>query len=115
MHATTGRWKLGLALALVTAVCWGLLPIALRIVLDGMDAWTITWYRFAVAIARYLGSSTTIAPVTSDRIRRPAPRPAYSVLSGDRYAALTGERMPRWEDALYHYLAHRSAAPGAAA
>ena len=49
MHATTGRWKLGLALALVTAVCWGLLPIALRIVLDGMDAWTITWYRFAVS------------------------------------------------------------------
>lgn len=74
-----------------------------------------TWYRFAVAIARYLGSSTTIAAVTSDRVRRPAPRPAYSVLSGDRYAALTGERMPRWEDALHHYLAHRSAAPGAAA
>jgi drug/metabolite transporter (DMT)-like permease len=49
MHATTGRWKLGLALALVTAACWGLLPIALRIVLDGMDAWTITWYRFAVS------------------------------------------------------------------
>lgn len=51
MHATSGRWKLGLALALVTAVCWGLLPIALRIVLDGMDAWTITWYRFAVSAA----------------------------------------------------------------
>ena len=51
MHATSGRWKLGLALALVTALCWGLLPIALRIVLDGMDAWTITWYRFAVSAA----------------------------------------------------------------
>jgi drug/metabolite transporter (DMT)-like permease len=49
MHATSGRWKLGLALALVTAVCWGLLPIALKIVLARMDAYTITWYRFAVS------------------------------------------------------------------
>jgi drug/metabolite transporter (DMT)-like permease len=49
MHATTGRWRLGLALALVTAVCWGLLPIALKVVLAGMDACTITWYRFAVS------------------------------------------------------------------
>lgn len=79
------------------------------------DSGQTTWYDFAVAIARYLGSSTPIAPIGSDRIRRPAPRPAYSVLSGERFAGLTGERMPRWEDALYHYLAGRSAAPGAAA
>jgi drug/metabolite transporter (DMT)-like permease len=49
MHSTTGRWQLGLALALATAVCWGLLPIALQVALAGMDAWTITWYRFATA------------------------------------------------------------------
>ena len=49
MHATSGRWKLGLALALVTAICWGLLPIALKVVLARMDAYTITWYRFAVS------------------------------------------------------------------
>lgn len=49
MHTTTGRWRLGLALALTTAVCWGLLPIALKITLAGMDAWTLTWYRFAAA------------------------------------------------------------------
>lgn len=79
------------------------------------DSGQTTWYDFAVAIARYLGSSTPIAPIGSDRIRRPAPRPAYSVLSGERFAGLTGERMPRWEDALHHYLAGRSAAPGAAA
>lgn len=57
MHATTGRWRLGLALALTTAVFWGLLPIALRITLTGMDAWTLTWYRFAtasVALGAYL-------------------------------------------------------------
>ena len=49
MHATTGRWQLGLALALTTALFWGLLPIALKLTLAGMDAWTLTWYRFAAA------------------------------------------------------------------
>jgi drug/metabolite transporter (DMT)-like permease len=49
MHTTSGRWQFGLALALTTAVCWGLLPIALKITLAGMDAWTLTWYRFAAA------------------------------------------------------------------
>jgi drug/metabolite transporter (DMT)-like permease len=49
MHSTSGRWRLGLALALTTAVFWGMLPIALEVALEGMDAWTITWYRFATA------------------------------------------------------------------
>lgn len=49
MHSSTGHWRLGLALALTTALCWGLLPIALKVALTGMDAWTITWYRFATA------------------------------------------------------------------
>ena len=49
MHTTSGRWRLGLGLALTTAVFWGLLPIALEITLGGMDAWTLTWYRFATA------------------------------------------------------------------
>jgi len=57
MHETTGRWRLGLGLALTTAVCWGLLPIALHVTLAGMDPWTITWYRFAtsaVALGAFL-------------------------------------------------------------
>lgn len=49
MHQVTGRWQLGLVLALVTALCWGVLPVALKITLTGMDPYTITWYRFAVA------------------------------------------------------------------
>jgi drug/metabolite transporter (DMT)-like permease len=49
MHRTSGRWKLGLALALITAAFWGILPIGLKLLLTGMDAFTITWYRFAVA------------------------------------------------------------------
>jgi drug/metabolite transporter (DMT)-like permease len=50
VHRTTGRWQLGLALALTTAVFWGVLPIALKVALEGLDPFTITWYRFAVAV-----------------------------------------------------------------
>jgi drug/metabolite transporter (DMT)-like permease len=46
LHQTTGRWKLGLALALCSAFMWGLLPIALKGVLDGLDAYTTAWFRF---------------------------------------------------------------------
>lgn len=49
MHRTSGRWKLGLALALITAAFWGVLPIALKLTLSGMDPYTVTWYRLAVA------------------------------------------------------------------
>lgn len=44
-----GNWKLGFALALTTALFWGILPIALKVALTELDAWTITWCRFAGA------------------------------------------------------------------
>jgi len=47
VHKTTGRWKLGFFLALSTASLWGVLPIALKIVLQALDPYTVTWYRFA--------------------------------------------------------------------
>ncbi len=51
MQGGSGNWRLGFTLALSTAALWGLLPIALKIVLAGMDVYTITWWRFAVAVA----------------------------------------------------------------
>ena len=57
MHATTGNWRRGFALALTTAVFWGILPIALKHLLNGMDAITVTWYRLTtagLALAVYL-------------------------------------------------------------
>jgi drug/metabolite transporter (DMT)-like permease len=47
----TTNWRLGFTLSLTTALLWGLLPIALKVVLEGMDPYTITWWRFAVATA----------------------------------------------------------------
>lgn len=60
MHKTTGRWKLGFVLALSTASLWGVLPIALKIVLQALDPYTVTWYRFTVSgivLGTILGSA----------------------------------------------------------
>ena len=39
----------GFFLSLVAAMMWGMLPVALKELLAGMDATTIVWYRFLVA------------------------------------------------------------------
>lgn len=49
MHQSSGRVGLGFSLALLTAVLWGVLPIALKWLLNSMSAATITWIRFLVA------------------------------------------------------------------
>jgi len=54
MHTISGRWQFGLFLSLVTAILWGILPIALKGLLKYMDVNTITWFRFAFA-AVFLG------------------------------------------------------------
>jgi drug/metabolite transporter (DMT)-like permease len=49
LHRVSGRSGLGLALTLTTVALWSVLPLGLRIALGGMDAVTLTWYRFVVA------------------------------------------------------------------
>lgn len=69
-------------------------------VTNGGDA---TWYEFAQAIVRYVGVSTAVQPITTIQFGRPAKRPAYSVLNGERFA---GEFYPlsTWEDALARFM-----------
>ncbi len=55
LHQVSGRRGLGLALTLTTVALWSMLPIALKIVLAGMDALTLTSYRF-IAAALILGA-----------------------------------------------------------
>jgi drug/metabolite transporter (DMT)-like permease len=45
----SGRWKVGLLLALTTAILWGILPIALKGVMETLDPITTTFFRFALA------------------------------------------------------------------
>ncbi len=49
MHQASGRSVYGFILALVTAILWGMLPIALKHLLVDLTANTITWVRFLVA------------------------------------------------------------------
>lgn len=49
MHVASGRWLYGFLLALTTTTLWGVLPIMLKEVLAGMDAFTVAWYRMLSA------------------------------------------------------------------
>lgn len=49
LHRTTGNWQLGLGLSLITVILWGIVPVALAIVLTKLDPYTINWFRFITA------------------------------------------------------------------
>ena len=49
LHQASGQWKLGLLLAVVTALCWATLPLVLKMTLTVMDPITLTWFRFLFA------------------------------------------------------------------
>ncbi len=59
LHQTSGRWRLGLALSLITVFLWGVLPITLAVTLQALDVYTVTWFRFLTAfgvLAVYLAA-----------------------------------------------------------
>lgn len=63
------------------------------------------WFDFARAI---VGTAAAVHPISSSAIPRPAIRPAYSVLSTERYERLTGVRPELWEEGLQEYLQLRA-------
>lgn len=75
---------------------------------DGMlhyaDEPECTWFDFARAIAEELGADVTVKPVSTSEFPRPAARPAYSVLSTERYERLTGVAPESWREGLREYL-----------
>jgi dTDP-4-dehydrorhamnose reductase len=62
-----------------------------------------SWFEFAEEIIRGAGLDVAVRPVSSRQMARPAPRPAYSVLSPTRLQSF-GITMPSWRDALRRYL-----------
>jgi drug/metabolite transporter (DMT)-like permease len=59
LHRSSGQWRLGLSLALTTVFLWGILPIALKVVLQAVDVYTVTWFRFLLSfglLTLYLGA-----------------------------------------------------------
>ncbi|HJT17491.1 MAG TPA: dTDP-4-dehydrorhamnose reductase [Thermoanaerobaculia bacterium] len=63
-----------------------------------------TWYDFACAIVEELGAAVSVNPVSTEEFPRPAKRPAYSVLSTERYERITGVRPESWREGLHEYL-----------
>jgi dTDP-4-dehydrorhamnose reductase len=67
----------------------------------------VSWYSFASEIARWWPGPrglVGVVPVTTAEYPRPAPRPAYSVLSVERCEALLGRGVESWEWGLAEYL-----------
>lgn len=70
-------------------------------VLHGTNRGETTWYGFTRAIFTELGADPArVLPVTSEEFPRPAPRPAYSVLSGRAWDAAGLPPFQGWREAL---------------
>jgi len=65
-----------------------------------------SWFEFAREIVNRAGLPTQVRPVSSQQMARPAPRPAYSVLSSKSLQQY-GITLPTWQDALQRYLQER--------
>jgi dTDP-4-dehydrorhamnose reductase len=70
------------------------------------NAGDCSWFEFAQEIISGAGLTTEVRPVSSQQMARPAPRPAYSVLSATSLRRYRIE-MPGWKDALNRYLQER--------
>ncbi|MGC2474615.1 MAG: dTDP-4-dehydrorhamnose reductase [Candidatus Sulfotelmatobacter sp.] len=73
------------------------------------NAGDCTWFEFAQEIVKNAGLAAEVRPVSSQQMARPAPRPAYSVLSATSLGQC-GIVMPGWQDALRRYLQERATA-----
>ncbi|GLZ35691.1 NAD(P)-dependent oxidoreductase [Lentzea sp. NBRC 105346] len=63
-----------------------------------------TWFGFTRAIFEELGADPArVLPCTTADFPRPAPRPAYSVLSGKAWADAGLTPLPAWRDALARF------------
>jgi dTDP-4-dehydrorhamnose reductase len=69
------------------------------------DREPVSWYAFAVEIARLWSGAVEVIPVTSAEFPRPARRPAYSVLDVGRFETIAGRRVEPWEYGLIETLA----------
>ncbi|HET9170324.1 MAG TPA: dTDP-4-dehydrorhamnose reductase [Actinospica sp.] len=74
-------------------------------VYHGTCSGSTTWFGLARQAFEFAGlDPERVRPTTSDAFVRPAPRPAYSVLGHERWAAAGLTPMIHWRDALREYL-----------
>ncbi|MBI3132580.1 MAG: dTDP-4-dehydrorhamnose reductase [Acidobacteria bacterium] len=75
-----------------------------RGVVHGSCSGETTWHGFAAEIFRQKGLSPVLSPCTTAEYPLPAPRPAYSVLSGEKRARMGTDVMPEWKEGLAEVL-----------
>lgn len=80
-------------------------------IVHASNAGSCTWFDFAREIVAGAGLKTEVRPVSSEQMARPAPRPAYSVLSATSLHNY-GIEMIEWNDALHRYLDERRISSG---
>ncbi|MER5744052.1 dTDP-4-dehydrorhamnose reductase [Streptomyces sp. NPDC002225] len=94
-------WTVDLADRLVRLGQAALAGTAPAGVYHGTSGGETTWFGFTREIFRLLGTDPErVRPTTSAAFVRPAPRPAYSVLGHDRWAAAGIEPVRDWREAL---------------
>jgi dTDP-4-dehydrorhamnose reductase len=77
-----------------------------RTVHDGIgERGSCLWHQFAVKILQESGfGDIEVLPIKSDQLQRPAARPAYSILSMQKFIQTTRKAMQPWQLALRDYL-----------
>ena len=63
-----------------------------------------SWFDFAAVILKEAGKDNPVQPISSKELKRPAQRPAYSVLKNSVLENFLNFRMPDWQDALKRYI-----------
>jgi len=79
------------------------------------NAGSCSWYEYALEVIRMgrelellePGRQVEVVPISSEAFGRPAPRPAYSVLSTERYRSITGSAPRGWREGLDSFLRGR--------
>jgi drug/metabolite transporter (DMT)-like permease len=74
LHQTTGNWQRGLGLSIVTVILWGLIPLALGVVLPAVDVYTVNSFRFLssfVLLGCYLASHRQLPTIPQLRSASP--------------------------------------------
>ncbi len=75
LHQSTGIWQLGLGLSVITAILWGLVPLALGVVLQTVDVFTVNSFRFLISfvlLGWYLASQGQLPTITQLRSAAPS-------------------------------------------
>jgi len=69
----------------------------------------VSWYDFARAILKAIGSKLELLPITAGELKRPAIRPAYSVLDTRQLTSAVGFQPLFWREALQEFISSLSA------